>query len=109
MTGTQPRTRQRKLLGAGSFEPLIGSFWLHLAAEGKAPKTVRIYADAVAWFAAAHLLPETDKNNWERVTEQDVQRWIVALLGWYSDAYPNNQFRALQQFFEWLAAGEEIP
>jgi hypothetical protein len=35
MTGTQPRDRQRKLLDAGPFEPLIGSFRLHLAAEGK--------------------------------------------------------------------------
>jgi hypothetical protein len=33
-----------------------GSFRLHLAAEGKAAKTVRTYTEAVAWFAAAHLI-----------------------------------------------------
>jgi hypothetical protein len=109
MTGTQPCGRQRKLLDAGPFEPMIGSFWLHLAAEGQAVKTVRIYADAVAWFAAARLLPETDKTSWKQVSGQDVQRWVVGLLGRYSDAYANNQFRALQQFFKWLAAEEEIP
>ena len=70
---------------------------------------MRIYADAVAWFVAAHLLPETDKTSWEQVSGQGVQRWIAGLLGRYSDAYANNQFRALQQFFKWLAAEEEIP
>ena len=45
--------RRRKPLDAGPFWPEIGSFRLHLAAEGKAPKTVRTYTEAVAWFAAA--------------------------------------------------------
>ena len=31
------------------------------------------------------------------------------LLGRYSAAYASNQFRALQQFFKWLAAEDEIP
>ena len=37
----QPRPRRRKPLDAGPFAPEIGSFRLHLAAQGKAPKTVR--------------------------------------------------------------------
>ena len=32
---------------------------------------------------------------------QDVQRWMVRLLGLYSEAYANSQYRALQQFFRW--------
>ena len=55
----QPRRRWPKPLDAGPFAPEIGSFRLHLAAEGKAPKTIRTYAEAVAWFAAAHLIPRT--------------------------------------------------
>ena len=43
----QPRPRRRKPLDAGPFAPEIGSFRLHLAAEGKAPKTVRTYTEAV--------------------------------------------------------------
>jgi len=31
------------------------------------------------------------------------------LLGRYSPAYASNQFRALQQFFKWLAAEDEVP
>jgi len=38
-----------------------------------------------------------------------VQQWIVWLLDRYSAAYASNQFRALQQFFKWLATEEEIP
>ncbi len=38
-----------------------------------------------------------------------MQEWIVWLLERYSAAYASNQFRALQQFFKWLAAEDEIP
>ena len=109
MTVPQPRPRRRKPLDAGPFAPEIGSFRLHLAAEGKAPKTVRTYTEAVAWFAAAHLIPRTSCTRWEQVSGHDVQRWLVHLLTLYSDAYASNQFRALQQFFRWLAEEEQLP
>jgi site-specific recombinase XerD len=38
-----------------------------------------------------------------------VQRWLVHLLTRYSDAYASNPFRALQQFFRWLAEEEQLP
>src|ERR1700745_1370059 len=31
------------------------------------------------------------------------------LLGRYSAAYASNQYRALQQFFKWLAAEDQLP
>ena len=34
---------------------------------------------------------------------------MVHLLTRYSDAYASNQFRALQQFFRWLAEEEQLP
>jgi site-specific recombinase XerD len=109
MTIPPPRPRRRKPLDAGPFAPEIGSFRLHLAAEGKAAKTVRTYTEAVQWFAAAHLIPRTSHTRWEQVGGHDVQRWLVHLLTRYSDAYASNQFRALQQFFRWLAEEEQIP
>ncbi len=109
MAVPQPRPRRRKPLDAGPFAPEIGSFRLHLAAEGKAPKTVRTYTEALAWFAAAHLIPRTGCTRWEQVSGHDVQRWLVHLLSLYSDAYASNQFRALQQFFRWLAEEEQLP
>ena len=109
MTAPRPRSRQPRQLDAGIFQAEISSFRLHLAAEGKSAKTVRTYTEAVQWFAAAHLLAQTRRTGWEDVDGQDVQRWMAGLLGRYSGAYASNQYRALQQFFKWLAAEEELP
>jgi integrase/recombinase XerD len=96
-------------MDAGTLQPEIGSFRLHLAAEGKAAKTIQTYTQAVAWFAVGHLLPRSTHACWEDVDKRDVQRWITWLLDRYSPAYASNQYRALQQFFKWLAVEEEIP
>jgi hypothetical protein len=42
-----------KSLEAGPFAADVASFRLHLAAENKAAGTVRTYAEAALWFAAA--------------------------------------------------------
>jgi integrase/recombinase XerD len=97
-----------KDLAAGPLAADVASFRLHLAAENKARGTVRAYTEAALWFAAAHLLRETDKTSWHQVSAQDVQRWTVRLLSLYSDAYARNQFRGLQQFFRWLSAEDGI-
>ncbi len=110
MTAPQSRSWQPKLLDAGGFQPEISSFRLHLAAEGKAATTVRTCTEAVQWFAAACLTREAGRRPvWEDVKRQDVQGWMAWLLGRYSAAYASSQFRALQQFFKWLAAEEQIP
>ena len=109
MSLPQPRPRRRKALDAGSFGPEIGSFRLYLAARGRAVKTVRTYTEAVQWFAAAHLFPRTACTRWDQVQGHDVQRWMVWLLGLYSNTYVSNQYRALQQFFKWLAEEEQLP
>src|SRR5712691_4583624 len=109
MTVAARRSRQPKLLAAGALEGEISSFRLQLAAEGKSPKTIRMYTEAVRWFAAAHLLRETGRTCWEQVTGQDVQWWMVWLLSRYSDSYASNQYRALQQFFKWWSEEEELP
>ena len=71
----QPRQRD-----AGPLEPLIGSFALHLAAEGKAARTVQGYNSAVRWFAVGYLAGQAGKTSWEQVDAQDIQRWITQLL-----------------------------
>jgi site-specific recombinase XerD len=63
----------------------------------------------VQWFAGEHLLTQAASDAWEQVTRQDVQQWIAWLLDRYSSAYASNQCQALQQFFKWLAAEDEIP
>ena len=105
----QQRVHRPKPLDAGPLTADVASFRLHLAAENKAAATVKTYTEAVLWFAAGYLLRETGKCRWEQVSGQDVQRWTVRLLARYSDSYASNQFRALQQFFRWLAAEDEVP
>jgi hypothetical protein len=68
MFASGSRPRQVKVLDAGVFQPEISSFRLHLAAEGKAAKTIRTYTEAVLWFAAAHLTEHADQDSWDQVT-----------------------------------------
>jgi len=109
MTAPRPRQGQPKPLDAGVFQAEISSFRLHLAAEGKAAKTIRTYTEAVQWFAAACLLGQARHCGWEQVGGDDIQEWMTLLLDRYSTAYASNQYRGLQQFFRWLAAEEELP
>ena len=60
------------------------------------------------WFAA-YLLEQASRASWEQVDCQDIQLWMAWLLDRYSNAYASNQYRALQQFFKWLAAEDELP
>ena len=95
--------------GRGPFAPEIGSFRLHLAAEGKAAKTTRTYTEAVAWFAAAHLIPRTSRAGWEQVSGHDVQRWLVHLLTRYSDAYASNAVPGAAAVLPLARRGERSP
>jgi integrase/recombinase XerD len=80
-----------------------------MAAEGKAPRTIRNYIEAVRWFAAACILTGTDKRRWEEVDKADLRRWVVRLLSEYSTAHAGNQFRAVRRFLRWLAIEEDRP
>ena len=109
MTTPRPCFRQPKQLDAGIFQAEISSFALRLAAEGKAAKTIQTYTEAIRWFAATCLPGHASRASWEQVSNQDIQRWMSWLLDRYSTAYASNQYRALQQFFKWLAAEDELP
>jgi integrase/recombinase XerD len=108
MTAQQPRSRQPKNLDAGIFQAEINSFALRLAAGGKAAKTTRTYTEAVQWFAATGLPGRPVRGSWEQVTSRDIQQWMAWLLDRYSATYASNQYRALQQFFKWLAAENQL-
>jgi integrase/recombinase XerD len=109
MTAPRPRSRQLKQLDAGIFQAEISSFALRLAAEGKTAKTIRTYTEAVQWFAATCLPGQASRTGWEQVSSRDIQQWMAWLLDHYSSAYASNQYRALQQFFKWLAAEDQLP
>jgi integrase/recombinase XerD len=109
MTTPRPRSRQPKQLDAGILQAEITSFALRLAAEGKAAKTIQTYTEAVRWFAATCPPGHASRASWEQVSSHDIQEWMAWLLDRYSSAYASNQYRALQQFFKWLAAEDEMP
>jgi hypothetical protein len=106
MAGPRRRHGRPGPSGAGPLSPDIASFRLHLAAEVKAARTVQGYTSAVRWFAAGYLLGQAGKTSWEQVSGQDIEHWMAQLLDRYSSAYAGIQFRALRQFFKWLAADE---
>ncbi len=109
MTKSLSRSPQPKQLDAGIFQAEISSFALCLAAEGKAAKTIQTYTEAARWFAATFLPGQAGRASWEQVDSCDIQRWMAWLLDRYSSAYASNQYRALQQFFKWLAAEDQLP
>ena len=109
MAGPRRLHRRAGQPDAGPLGADIASFRLHLAAEGKAARTVQGYTGAVRWFAAGYLLRQAGKTSWEQVSGQDIEQWMTQLLDRYSSAYASIQFRALRQFFKWRAAEEELP
>ena len=109
MAGPRRRSRQPGQPGAGPLGADIGSFRLHLAAEGKAARTVQGYTSAVRWFAVGYLLGQAGKTSWEQVDARDIRQWMTWLLDRYSGAYASIQFRALRQFFKWRADEDESP
>jgi integrase/recombinase XerD len=61
MAGDKPRARigrgYARDLDVGTFRPMIDSFELHLRAQHKSEKTIRIYLEAALWLAAGYLIP----------------------------------------------------
>ena len=118
-------------MAAGPLNLHIKSFMLHLRSEKKSERTVAMYRESVAWFAAEHLLAggqptDIDRRydtsadsgadmvtfepvrDWELVSRVHIRSWLVRLhRREYSSSYVNNQYRCLQQFFKWLADEEE--
>ena len=109
MTAPRPRSRQPKQLDAGILQAEISSFALRAGRRGQGRQddpdlhrggpVVRRHLPARA----------ASRASWEHVDSRDIQQWMAWLLDRYSSAYASNQYRALQQFFKWLAAEDELP
>lgn len=87
----------------GISDPIIRDFSLALAAEGKKPKTIKIYTSAASWLMEAQEL-----EDWSAVKKSHIRKHIASILENRSPSYANNQYRALQQFFKFLEAEEDI-
>lgn len=84
-------------------DAIIRDFSLALAAEGKKPKTIKIYVDAAVWLQRSQNI-----TDWTTVRKSHIRKHIAFILEDHSPSYANNQYRALQQFFKFLEAEEGI-
>lgn len=75
-------------------------------ARNLAPKTVEIYTGAAAAFG--RWLVTEGIAEWSAVRRADLESYVGDLARNRSAGYASNQYRALQQFFKWLFAEEEI-
>lgn len=93
---------------------LLRSFGFDLRSRSMSDNTRNIYELAARLHArwAAHTLD----GDLTEVTKNDIKAYVVWMKEVarkrngdpYSEGYINNQFRAIQQFYKWLAAEEDI-
>lgn len=98
MTDTTPST----------FAAAIASHARWLRYQNKSEKTVTVYGDA-ARKLARWLADGRHAAAWDEVTSEHIQEFIVSILDSRSAGYASNVFRALQQFWKWWAAEQELP
>jgi integrase/recombinase XerC len=89
------------------FSPLVTSFRRHLRARNLSPKTIEIYLGAAA-VLQSWLESHSAASSWDEVRKADLETWLGGLLSERSAGHASNQYRAVQQFFKWLTAEEEI-
>ena len=86
----------------------LGTAWAQsLRAANKAPKTVRVYGDALATFASfigEKGMPERVPN----IRREHVEMFIVDRLATKKPTTVSIEYRALQQFFKWAVEEDEI-
>src|SRR5690606_12161817 len=73
-----------------SLADAVADWEIHLRAEGKSPRTIRIYTDA------ARRLPRVD------CSPREIRRVMADLSARTSPAYVSMHYRAWQQWFRWL-------
>lgn len=90
------------------FVSLIDEWARALHAENKSPKTIRCYTDAARkfhlWCADLDQPPAVPGD----ITPTDVRDWIAHRLDTTSPGNANNNYRCMQQWFNWLLNEDEI-
>ena len=92
----------------------IASFRRHLRARNLADNTIRIYTDAAerlaTWLTDFPGDDDADPvESWEAVTRWHVQGWIISILERGAPGYASNQYRSVQQFWNWWSEEQELP
>src|ERR1700734_2376062 len=91
----------------GDLSTLVGDFERSLAAGNKAPRTIQIYGDAarrLIAFLQAQGMPTAS----EKVNREHLEAFTADQLARFKPATASQRYRALAQFFKWLAEEGEI-
>ena len=89
-------------------DDLTASWRRHLRAEGKAPRTLVVYTQAVRAFTTwleQHNRPTTT----ESLTRRTIDAWLSAEMVRLSPQTVVTRFKGLQRFCGWLVDEEELP
>src|SRR5262245_11528522 len=100
MPDSRPAAARRARLPRRHLQALNASFQLTLEQEGKSPRTVEAYTDAVRLLAAyceAHGLPLLA----EELTRDHVRAFIADQLARWKPATAHQRYRSLRKFFTW--------
>ena len=85
----------------------IKSFVRHLRADNKSPRTIETYEESIGQFAD-FLKKQSMPLDFAITQRRHVEAFVTHLLETRKPATASIRFRALQQFFKWLADDEEI-
>lgn len=89
----------------------IASFELTLRAAGRATNTIKAYRDNTRWFAGWLDRTHPEVTAWEQVTHIHVREFFVHVrddIG-CTPSSCNGIGRAVQAYFKWFAAEEDLP
>jgi site-specific recombinase XerD len=93
---------------AGDLNTLVGDFERSLRAANKTPRTVKIYGDSARWLIA-FLESQEMPTAAERVGREHIEAFTADQLTRFKPATASQRYRALAQFFKWMAEEGEIP
>jgi site-specific recombinase XerD len=87
---------------------LLTSFRIHLAAENKAPRTIKAYSEAVRLLHA--FLAERGKPTAiPSITRDHIEAFMADQVERLRPTSARARFRSLQQFWRWAAGEGEVP
>ena len=88
-------------------QALGASFARHLRAEGKAPRTVTIYGQAVRFYSQ-WLVDNGMEPTVESLTRRNIRDWLADLAQTKESATVKTRHRSLYRFCQWAVEEEEI-
>jgi site-specific recombinase XerD len=79
-----------------------------MRAEGRSPKTRKLYRDAIDGIAR-HLADAGMPTDMESIRREHVESWMVARLGKVAGSTANLEYRAVRRFFGWAVDEDIVP